>query len=93
MSQIKFKEFRESYLLEKFHVRPPASEMAVLSADTKQTFPFAVFISKAFTLRTPSVARRCLGHALGFVSLCWICCFGAGQLLMPFGFFYIYFLL
>ena len=43
-----YKTLKETYLLEKFYLRPSAFKMAILLADTRQTLPLAVFIPKAF---------------------------------------------
>ena len=51
----KYKTLRETYLLEKFYLHPSAFKMAILLADTRQTLPLAIFISKAFELRTSAV--------------------------------------
>lgn len=51
----KYKTLRETYLLEKFYLRPSAFKMAMLLADTRQTLPLAIFISKAFELRSSAV--------------------------------------
>ena len=51
----KYKTLRETYLLEKFCLRPSAFKMAMLLADTRQTLPLAIFISKAFELRSSAV--------------------------------------
>ena len=51
----KYKTLRETYLLEKFHLRPSAFKIAILLADTRQTLPLAIFISKAFELRSSAV--------------------------------------
>ena len=51
----KYKTLRETYLLEKFCLRPSVFKMAILLADTRQILPLAIFISKAFKLRSSAV--------------------------------------
>ena len=51
----KYKTLRETCLLEKFYLRPSAFKMAILLADTRQTLPLAILISKAFELRSSAV--------------------------------------
>ena len=53
----KYKMLRETYLLETFYLFPSAFKMAMLLADTRQTSPLApaIFISKAFKLRSSAV--------------------------------------
>ena len=50
----KYKTLRETYLLV-VDLRPSAFKMAMLLADTRQTLPLAIFISKAFELRSSAV--------------------------------------
>ena len=56
----KYKTLRETYLPSKFYNRPSAFKMAVLLADTRLSFPLAVYISKAFELRASSISNAIL---------------------------------
>ena len=54
----KYKTLRETYLSSKFYNRPSAFKVALLLADTRLSFPLAVYISKAFELRASILATR-----------------------------------
>ena len=56
----KYKTLRETYLPSKFYNRPSAFKVAVLLADTRLSFPLAIYISKAFDLRANSISNAIL---------------------------------
>ena len=56
----KYKTLRETYLPSKFYNRPSAFKVAVLLADTRLSFPLAIYISKAFELRANSISNAIL---------------------------------
>ena len=63
----KYKTLRETYFPSKFYNRPSAFKVAILSADTRLSFPLAIYISKAFELRANSISNAILAWS-GIVS-------------------------
>ena len=56
----KYKTLRQTYLPAKFYNRPSAFKVAILLADTRLSFPLAIYISKAFQLRANSISNAIL---------------------------------
>ena len=56
----KYKTLRETYFPSKFYNRPSAFKVAILLADTRLSFPLAIYISKAFELRANSISNAIL---------------------------------
>ena len=56
----KYKTLRQTYLPSKFYNRPSAFKVAILLADTRLSFPLAIYISKAFELRASSISNAIL---------------------------------
>ena len=63
----KYKTLRETYLPAKFYNRPSAFKVAILLADTRLSFPLAIYIFKAFELRANSISNAILAWS-GIVS-------------------------
>ena len=56
----KYKTLREMHLPVKFYNRPSAFKAAVLLADTRLSFPLAIYISRVFELRASSISNTIL---------------------------------
>ena len=51
----KYKTLRETYMPAKFYNRPSAFKVAIRLADTRLSFPLAIYIFKAFELRANAI--------------------------------------
>ena len=56
----KYKTLREMYMPAKFYKCPSAFKVAILLADTRLSFPHAIYIPKAFELRASSISNATL---------------------------------
>ena len=56
----KIQTLEETYLPAKFYNRPSAFKVTILLANTRLSFPVAVYIFKAFELRANSISNAVL---------------------------------